>query len=408
MSERSVTPGANVALNEHTLEKRIFQALYIQPTTIGGISAFLLCVSSPSRSSPQESINRMSDTRCRRCHRKKPARHAYTEHSYERARPLPSRQSDEPPPPPPPPLPPATSHQHVVPSAISTVPPRPPAPTAPPPVFHYPQTPTSAQAQSIVNTTYHIKQFSADFRQPKYEKALDILRSLQFLCQNIMTKHNLRVDHLWELDPSHHGVNGCNVGQGRQIMVRLRNETNSGFRSMEEIMDTMLHELAHNHYPEHDRHFYSFWNTLRGEYEGFHASDYAHQESVRGISFFKSRPQYRKLPSRSAFPPKSCRVGPFPPSITTTTSDVRSYLPAVEPPSAIAGGPSYALGQVYQTVAGPYPQSVRPPLGQATGFSSTPFLSTTSPYLYAPHSAVPNSVEPTFFDPRNHFAGRRG
>lgn len=82
-----------------------------------------------------------------------------------------------------------------------------------------------------------------------------------------MTKHNPRVDYLWELDPVHHGVNGCNVGQGQQIMVRLRNETNADFRSMEEIMDTMLHELAHNHYPAHGRHFYSFWNTLRGEYE---------------------------------------------------------------------------------------------------------------------------------------------
>jgi len=129
----------------------------------------------------------------------------------------------------------------------------------------------------------------------------------------------------------------------------------------------MLHELAHSHYPEHDRHFYSFWNTLRGDYEALHVSGYAHQESVRGISFFKSRPQYRKLPSRSAFPPKSCRVGPFPPSITTTTSDMRSFLPALEPPGEIAGGPLYVLGKVYQTVASPYPQVVRPPLRQARG-----------------------------------------
>lgn len=125
---------------------------------------------------------RMSDIRCRKCHWKKPTRHTHTEQSYERTRPFPSWQSDVPPPPPPP----SPLHQPVAPSVISTVP-----PTAPPPAPYYPPLPTLAQAQSIVNTIYHIRQISADVRQPKYEKALDTLRSLQFLCQNIMTKHNL-------------------------------------------------------------------------------------------------------------------------------------------------------------------------------------------------------------------------
>lgn len=192
---------------------------------------------------------KMSNVRCRQCHRKKRTRHTHSEQSYEKTRPFPSWQSDVPPPSARFPL-----YQSVAPFVISTVPPRPPTPTAPPLPFHYPQMPTLAQAQSIVNTIHHIRHFSADLRQPKHEKALDMLQSLQFLCQNIMTKHNLRVDYLWELDPTHHGVNSCNIGQGQHIMVRLRNETNADFRTMEEIMDTMLHELAHNHYPEHDRH----------------------------------------------------------------------------------------------------------------------------------------------------------
>lgn len=63
-----------------------------------------------------------------------------------------------------------------------------------------------------------------------------MLQSFQSLCQNIRTKHNIRIDHLREPSPGNHGVNGCNVGQGYQIMVRLRNETNPATRSMEEIM----------------------------------------------------------------------------------------------------------------------------------------------------------------------------
>ncbi|KAK5091831.1 hypothetical protein LTR70_006361 [Exophiala xenobiotica] len=329
----------------------------------------------------------MPDIRCRKCYRKKPTRPTHTQQSYERTRPFPSWQSDMPPPPPPPPL----SHQPVAPSAISTVPPPPPPPTAPPPAPHYPQLSTSAQTQSIVNTIYHIRQISADVRQPKYENALDTLRSLQFLCQNIMTKHNLRVDYLWELDPTHHGVNGCNIGQGQQIMVRLRNETNADFRSMEEIMDTMLHELAHNHYPEHDRHFYSFWNTLRGEYEALRTNGYTHQVSVRGISFSRSRPQYRKLPSRSAFPLRSCRVRQFAPPSTTASSYAQGLLPPVAPPGTIAAGWPYAPERALQAVACPYPQYVQPPLVQARSFNPAPFTPYTGSY-----AAVPNAAESAF------------
>lgn len=211
-----------------------------------------------------------------------------------------------------------------------------------------------------------------------------------------MTKHNLRVDHLWELDPTHHGVNGCNIGQGQQILVRLRNETNADFCSIEEIMDTMLHELAHNHYPEHDRHFYSFWNTLRGEYEALRTSGYTDQEPVQGISFFRSRPQYRRLPSRSAFPLRSCRVRQIAPSVTTASSYARDHLPAVAPLGAIAAGIPYAPEGALQYMACPYPSHIQPLLVEATSFRPAPFTPYIGSHTYTPYSAVWNAAERTF------------
>ncbi|KAK5954853.1 hypothetical protein OHC33_004579 [Knufia fluminis] len=345
----------------------------------------------------------MPDIRCRQCHRKKRTRYTQTERSYERTRPLASWQDDIPPPPPPPP-PPPTSHPPA-PSIVSTIPPPPPPPPPPPQTAPattapatYPQLPIHAQAQSFANGVHHIRHVSADTRQTKHKKALDMLKSLQFLCQNIMTKHNLRVDFLWELDPSHHGVNGCNIGQGQQIMVRLRNETNADFRSMEEVMDTMLHELAHNHYPEHDRHFYGFWNALRKEYEELRTSGYTHQEPIKGISFFRSKPQYRRLPSKSAFPLKSCRVGP------STTPRTTSWFAPGFPPT-VAPQPVTVIGHPYTSAASHYAAayghlySLPPPMPQAAPSSPTPYQPYNASYLFPPNPAAASTSEPTFFDP---------
>jgi len=344
----------------------------------------------------------MSDIRCRKCHRKKRVRHNHTEQSYERTRPLDPWQDDIPPPPPPPPPP---VHVPAAPSATSSVPPRPPHPPAPAtyPLHLYPQIPTAAEVHSLVHTAYHIKNISADPRQPKHERAQDMLQSLQFLCHNIMSKHNLRVDNLWELDPTHHGVNGCNIGQGQEVMIRPRNETNSDFRSTEEIMDTMLHELAHNRYPEHDRHFYDFWNTLRREYEALRTNGYAQQEPVKGISFFRSRPQYKKLPSRSAFPLKSCRISSSAPSMAPASWCTPRHSPAVAPPAASAQAHPGLTQTRHQ--AAPFPHSLmyQPSFPQAMSPNPSSLLQQFGAHSSSPYALVPNAAEPTFFDPRNHF-----
>ena len=87
-----------------------------------------------------------------------------------------------------------------------------------------------------------IQSIHADARQPRYEEALNKLKWVQFSTHHIMNRHELRVNQLCELDPIYTGVNGCNISHGQTIIIRLRNETNQNFRSMEEIIDTMLHE----------------------------------------------------------------------------------------------------------------------------------------------------------------------
>ena len=61
---------------------------------------------------------------------------------------------------------------------------------------------------------------------------------------------------------------GLNVGGGKQICLRLRYPGDSNqFVPVEQVVDTMLHELAHNVYGPHDAKFHALWNQLRDEHE---------------------------------------------------------------------------------------------------------------------------------------------
>jgi len=50
-------------------------------------------------------------------------------------------------------------------------------------------------------------------------------------------------------------------------MVRLRDEANIEHCSITDTVNSMLHELAHRHYPEHVKHFYDFWSAPQSEFK---------------------------------------------------------------------------------------------------------------------------------------------
>lgn len=62
---------------------------------------------------------------------------------------------------------------------------------------------------------------------------------------------------------------GLNVGGGQRICLRLRHSGDRNqFLPIEQVTDTMLHELAHNVHGPHDSKFHALWNQLRDEHEG--------------------------------------------------------------------------------------------------------------------------------------------
>ncbi|CAN6478137.1 unnamed protein product [Victoria cruziana] len=87
----------------------------------------------------------------------------------------------------------------------------------------------------------------------------------------IMNKHRWRVGIMSELAPvGYVGVSpqcilGFNKNQGEEISLRLRTDDLKGFRKYESIKKTLLHELAHMVYSEHDENFFALDKQLNQE-----------------------------------------------------------------------------------------------------------------------------------------------
>lgn len=63
---------------------------------------------------------------------------------------------------------------------------------------------------------------------------------------------------------------GYNRNFGEVIALRLRTDDFKGFRHYHVIIQTLLHELAHMVYGEHDRNFWNLYRQLRKEYDELH------------------------------------------------------------------------------------------------------------------------------------------
>ncbi|KAL2436724.1 hypothetical protein ABEF95_013523 [Exophiala dermatitidis] len=99
-------------------------------------------------------------------------------------------------------------------------------------------------------------------------EALQMLRKIASMVKPIMRQRNWRVGILTEFYPSEHNLLGLNVNQGEKICLRLRHAgDDTQFLPLENIVDTMLHELAHIVYGPHDQYFHALWDKLRDEHE---------------------------------------------------------------------------------------------------------------------------------------------
>ncbi|KAJ9560864.1 hypothetical protein OSB04_006024 [Centaurea solstitialis] len=87
----------------------------------------------------------------------------------------------------------------------------------------------------------------------------------------VMNKHQWRVGIMTEMAPEGYvGVSpvcilGLNKNKGEEISLRLRTDDLKGFRKYQSIKKTLLHELAHMVFSEHDANFYALDKQLNRE-----------------------------------------------------------------------------------------------------------------------------------------------
>ncbi|XVF71820.1 hypothetical protein PTKIN_Ptkin12aG0070200 [Pterospermum kingtungense] len=108
--------------------------------------------------------------------------------------------------------------------------------------------------------------------------AFEALKRMHMLASDpgivaIMNKHQWRVGVMTEMAPvGYVGVSpkcilGFNKNHGEEISLRLRTDDLKGFRKYESIKKTLLHELAHMVFSEHDSDFYALDKQLNEEAE---------------------------------------------------------------------------------------------------------------------------------------------
>lgn len=118
------------------------------------------------------------------------------------------------------------------------------------------------ETESLFNSYEHLQGL------PRSDTALDMLRRVASLVKPIMRKRSWKVQILAEFLPPEQNLLGLNINRGYKICIRLRYHNNPDlFLPVEQVVDTMLHELSHNVWGEHDSNFHRLWDELRDEHE---------------------------------------------------------------------------------------------------------------------------------------------
>lgn len=113
-----------------------------------------------------------------------------------------------------------------------------------------------------------ILEYSHEAQRPRAPDALQTLRKVASLVKPLMRQRGWRVFVLAEFWPDEKNILGLNHNHGEKICLRLRYPYDERqFLPMEDVVDTMLHELAHIVHGPHDAQFHALWNQLREEHE---------------------------------------------------------------------------------------------------------------------------------------------
>lgn len=108
---------------------------------------------------------------------------------------------------------------------------------------------------------------------PEPELAQEILEYVICLVKPIMVAHNWKVKVLSEYLPEEKRLLGTNYVNEGEIFLRLRYNKDPGkFRSIDSIVDIMLHELCHFDHFHHTLAFYELLDDVRRELNALKAN----------------------------------------------------------------------------------------------------------------------------------------
>lgn len=157
---------------------------------------------------------------------------------------------------------------------------------------------------------------------PREKDALHTLKKIASLVKPIMRARGWKVGELAEFYPDQQNLLGktyitldpdvscklyntivvtglgLNVNRGQRILLRLRYAGDSNqFLPIEQVTDTMLHELSHIVHGPHDAKFHALWDQLRDEHEGLAMKGYTgegflsdgHRLGGRGVPMHEAR-----------------------------------------------------------------------------------------------------------------------
>lgn len=120
-----------------------------------------------------------------------------------------------------------------------------------------------------------VAEYQHEKHRQREAEALFMLRKIASLVKPIMRQRGWRVGVLTEFFPEERNLLGLNINRGERICLRLRHAGDDRqFMPLEQVTDTMLHELCHIVHGPHDEHFHNLWNQLRDEYENLTRKGY--------------------------------------------------------------------------------------------------------------------------------------
>ncbi|KAG5939889.1 hypothetical protein E4U53_007712 [Claviceps sorghi] len=123
--------------------------------------------------------------------------------------------------------------------------------------------------ESLVGTYVHLA------REARAAEALLTLKKVASLVKPIMRARGWKVGQLAEFYPEQANLLGLNVNRGMKICLRLRYPGDKNqFLPTENVVDTMLHELAHIVHGPHNQQFHALWDQLRDECQGLMMKGY--------------------------------------------------------------------------------------------------------------------------------------